>query len=147
MSSGAEAALQVETDRINAENRRAKLISESKRTAEEASFLQKYIYDNANPNPVLLVGLIVLVLAVIYILYIYFVKPDATGEWRDTDNNKLNVSHSKFKGCLNITVNGTQKIKGNVADNMVKVGNRIGLWNYTDTIAFLDGSILRKVRG
>lgn len=116
---------------------------EGKKQAMQA---QEVIYDVANPSPIIL-GLVILCLfLVIYLLYTIMIKPNLSGVWTTKRGDRMQIRHGKFSNVLVIVSKG-KPIHGSVKDNLVRIGNLIGIWNYSDVILFANGGSLTRIRG
>jgi len=132
----------IKYDQARQEDIKKALFNEEQQTILRAERLQKYIYDNANPSPVLVICIVIGVIFLIWLLYILFLKPSLTGEWYDEKDRKYILCHSKITGDL--SVNGSTKgvcVNG----NFVKIGDQIGVWNYGNIIMFVNGGGLIRV--
>jgi hypothetical protein len=111
---------------------------------ESTNLLQRTINDNANPSPVYVSLAVACVLISMWLIYILFLKPNASGEWRDDKGNQWILDHGRFGGIM-ITVNKKNTYHCEIVDNMFKCGGVIGIWNYRDIILFVGGGNLTRV--
>ncbi len=122
------------------------IAEKSDKLEEERNLLQKYVYDSANPSPVIIAAIVIVSLALIYIIYLIFIKPCLTGEWVDIHGNTWDINHNIITGCLDVyDVNQGKKIEGKVSDNFIEIANMTGVWNYGNTIIFIDGPTYERV--
>ena len=111
---------------------------------EERKLLQKYVYDSANPSPIVIAVIVLAAFAIIYVIYLIFVKPCMSGEWVDIKGNVWLIKHKILTG--NVVAECAEGIhRGKVSDNFVEIGNLAGVWNYGNTIIFIDGPTLERV--
>ncbi len=134
-----------EYEKAKEERRNAALLEESKRLDEKKTILQKYIYNNANPSPLLIIGIVVSVVFCLWVIYVVFLKPTIDGEWRDEYGNKVNMCHNQLTGKIKVYMNGKYGGTGVVIDNYVKYGQLIGIWDYNNEIIFVGGTRLRRI--
>lgn len=111
----------------------------------ERQLLQKTLYESANPSPIYITLLVVFIVIVLYIIYMMFFKPCMTGTWLDHTGTEWNIIHNRFTGNFTVKKLNENDSYGNVADNYVQYGNLTGIWNYKDTIKFLEGWTLQRV--
>jgi len=137
--------LAAEIEEKKEKNRQEALLKETKRIDEEKKLLQRYVYNNANPSPLLLLGIGVAVLFALWVIYIIFLKPTVSGEWYDAYGNKLEICHSKLSGKIKVKLNDEYGGTGLVIDNYVQYGELVGIWNYNNEIAFLDGTVIYRL--
>ncbi len=119
------------------------LAEKSNKLEEERKLLQKYVYDSANPSPVIIAGIVLSAVIIIYVIYLIFIKPCLTGDWSDVYGNIWCINHNIITGSL-LVENG-KKINGKVSDNFVEIGELTGVWNYGNTIIFIDGPTLERI--
>jgi hypothetical protein len=120
------------------------LAEKANKVEEERKLLQKYVYNSANPSPVLIAVIVLVTIVVIYIIYMLFIKPSLSGEWTDISGNIRVISHNVMTGKLNVDCNGNT-YQGKVSDNFVEMENLVGVWNYGNTIIFIDGPTLERI--
>ena len=123
--------------RINAETRRIN---------RDANDLARIVQNNANPNPSVIAGSILIVVGVMYLVYVYWFKPNASGEWYDDTNTQWIIKHDVWSDNISLVINGIPNNYGVMVDNMFKYDNVIGVWNYHDVILLVDGGNLTRVR-
>lgn len=111
---------------------------------ERASLLQKTIYRLSNPNPIYIAIIVVSVILIIWLSYRYILKPNASGYWYDSNMRQHYICHPKFSNTVDIISNNI-KHKGVIVDNMVKIGDNVGIWDYTNIIVFVGGDTLTRV--
>lgn len=145
--SGAEAAKQAVIQAAEEKAREEKLLIESDRLDKDALYLQKYIHNNANPSPVMIAVCIVAIILVLWLIIGVGLRPNATGEWYDSSGHQWLIDHSCWSGRASAFVNNERSINIDIVDNMVKIGPKIGVWNYRDTIIFVGGGKLERVAG
>jgi hypothetical protein len=127
-------------DRKVKENERMQIIKDkSQQTEQERAMLQKYIYDNANPSPVLIACLAFGLIVILYVLYLLFLKPSTSGEWHDVYGNIWILNHNLLNGRIKVNINGRCAGSGKVIDNFVRYGDLTGVWDYNNEIAFTEG--------
>ena len=119
------------------------LAEKANKLEEERNLLQKFVYDSANPSPVIIAVIVLAAIVVIYVIYLIFIKPCLTGEWADVRGNIWYIDHNILTGSL--TVENGKKTKGTVSDNFVEIDDLTGVWNYGNTIIFIDGPTLERV--
>ena len=120
------------------------LAEKANKVEEERKLLQKYVYNSANPSPVLIAIIVLVAIVVIYLIYMVFIKPCLSGEWTDISGNVRTVSHNIITGNLTIERNGNI-YQGKVSDNFVEMEDLVGVWNYGNTIIFIDGPTLERI--
>jgi hypothetical protein len=132
---------------LRADARQAAKVKEAGDKLEaDRQVLQARIYDNANPSPLLVATIALATLLTMWILYIVFLKPDASGEWRDELNNKYRLTHNRFTGTIRMRINGKCAGYAKVIDNYFRYGDLVGLWDYSDNIIFVNGIQLFRMR-
>jgi len=90
-----------------------------------------------NPNPLVIVVIILVTIIVMFIIYIQIVKKSISGVWIDSENNKHNISHNKWKDIITVDEN-EGIIKGNLVV-LQRDGINIGIL-MDDRINWNDGS-------
>lgn len=154
--SGADAATHADEQKKIDEYVTSRRASVAKKTKEEADSLQQFVYNNANPNPVVVAFSIIGIIAGLWFLHILFLKPSISGKWSDSDDCIWDIHHNKFTNNISVkrVVRGTGKLSnakftetgcGVVMDNLFKYKNIIGVWNYSDVILFVDGGGLQRI--
>lgn len=126
-------------------SREAKLQEASRKAERDKQMLQKHIYDNANPPPLLIVTISLGVVLTMWIIYMMFLKPDASGEWRDDMNNNYILTHNRFTGNVRVRMNGRCRGFAKLIDNYFRFGDLVGVWDYGDNISFINGMQLMRV--
>ncbi len=133
--------------------RNARLLEQSERLEIERDLLQKKVYQNANPNPVLIIALVLVTWFVIYVLYVIFIKPTLSGEWVDNKGNVWNIRHKKFSGEIfldlveikNHNKPAIKHVTGVVIDNFVYYAGVVGVWDYKNKILLVGGGDLQRI--
>mgnify|MGYP000886403568 CR=1 FL=1 len=141
---GRDAMAIMERNAAEARDREIKLQEAAQKAERDRQLLQKHIYDNANPPPLLIVTIGLGVLLTMWILYMLYLKPDASGEWIDDMNNKFIFTHNKFTGNVKVRVNGKCGGYAKLIDNYFRYGELIGVWDYADNISCLNGMQLTR---
>lgn len=136
----------INSDIDKMQKRNVRILEESERAESERDLLQKKVYENANPSPLLIATICLATLLTMWILYTIFLKPDASGEWRDESNNKYHMSHNRFTGTIKMKINGKCSGYAKVIDNYFRYGDLVGLWDYSTSIVFVNGMQLYKLR-
>lgn len=143
---GLIAAEKADMDRKERQKRREQIIKENQQGAE---ILQSYVDNNANPNPVFVIFLVVICISLIYLMYIIFIKSNLQGRWVSSNGQLYYVDQNCFTNRLVFSgVKGNDEIllKGKLVGNYVELNSKyFGIWNGTDKIFFLDGDVLRRV--
>jgi hypothetical protein len=107
------------------------------------SLVRRIVYDNSNPNPVLIAGIFAGIMIVIWFIYVMMIKPNASGEWYDDKGNRWDLDHYRMGG-ITALVRG-KLVNCTLSDNMFKCGNMMGIWNYSDVIILVGGGNLTRV--
>lgn len=121
----------------------------AQKTKATADVLQSYIYQNANPNPAVVVIAVLIVLLGMWVIYVALIKPSLRGSWRDVDGSMWKIHHNMFSGTL--TVKHKHKDGrivagyGDVNDNLFRFDNYMGVWNYGDIVLFVGGGGMQRV--
>jgi hypothetical protein len=124
--------------------RQIAIAEKANKLEEERRLLQKYVYDSSNPSPIVIAIIVLAAFAIIYVIYLIFVKPCMSGEWVDIKGNVWLIKHNILNG--NVVAECTDGITfGKVSDNFVEIGDLVGVWNYGNTIIFIDGPTLERV--
>ena len=137
----------VKTVEKNNEAERIKQIAlaeKSNKLDEERELLQKYVYSSANPSPVVIAIIVLSAFLVIYVIYLVFVKPCLSGEWSDIRGNVWIINHNILTGNLCVRTDAGE-LDGKVSDNFVEVGELTGVWNYGNTVIFVDGPTIERI--
>lgn len=135
----------VQQSEVEERSREIKLQEASRKGERERQILQKHIYDNANPDPLLIVTIGLGVILTMWILYMLYLKPDSSGEWRDDMNNQYILTHNRFTGNVKLRFNGKCGGYAKLVDNYFRYGDLIGVWDYADTIVFVNGMELNRL--
>lgn len=114
---------------------------------KNAACLARIIQKNANPNPSVVVGSVIVVVGILYLIYIFGFKPNASGEWYDDQNTQWIIEHDVWSDQTSLVVNRKRAGRGVITDNMFKFNNIIGVWNYHDVILLVGGGSLTRVIG
>lgn len=137
--------LEISQDVQNINEQKQKIYENDRKRLERAEYyLKKYVHENANPSPVFVLGIFILVLVILWVLYLMFIKPNASGIWYDDENNMWEINHCYFRG-LTVRLNG-ENVKCQISDNLFKCGSLLGIWNYSDIIVFINGGSLTRVK-
>jgi hypothetical protein len=154
---GADAAQKAVEFKMEADRRESRLREESIRGEETKALLQKHIYDNANPNPVIVALCCVMIIVGLFAFYIMFMKPCATGKWHAQDGSLWIIKHNLFNNKLSVKcitrkktdVGKSKKVifymNGKMRDNIFNVGDTVGLWNYSDVVLFMNGGGMQRI--
>lgn len=129
----------LEDEKVREIQYQSRLKEVSQKAEQERQLLQKTVYDNANPNPILVTVCIISVIAILYLAYILLLKPCMSGTWIDKTGTNWDISHNKFSNKFTILIDGEYGGSGKVYDNYVQYGELVGVWNYGDHIQFTDG--------
>lgn len=126
--------------------RQQKIAQVSANMDMKADYLNRIVHKNANPNPGVIVGSVLVVIGVLYLIYIFGFKPNASGEWYDDQNTQWILEHDAWSDQVSLLVNGKRVGRGIISDNMFKFQSKIGIWNYNDVILFVGGGNITRVR-
>ncbi len=96
-----------------------------------SAFLQTSINKNANPHPVLVAFLVLVIIFILWFLYNNF-QPKITGVWVDTAGNKYVIS-KKDKSAISIS-SKDHIFNGNMEKNVIDLEGGLGLWDGKNTI-------------
>jgi hypothetical protein len=107
------------------------------------SLVRRIVYDNSNPNPVLIAGIFAGMMIVVWLIYVMMIKPNASGEWHDDKGNRWDLDHCRMGGITALV--GGESVNCTLSDNMFKCGNMMGIWNYSDVIILVGGGNLTRV--
>lgn len=141
----------IESENKKNEQRLMKLQEASIIANEDAKFLQKFVYDSSNPNPVYLLGIVLVSLLILYILYYIFLRSSMNGHWYTDKGDKWIINHNMLTNKLcfksNRMYNGKHgmKIYGSVKNNYVEFGKYYGIWDGCNKLYMLDGTVMTKV--
>jgi hypothetical protein len=119
--------------------RTVKIQQASAQLEKERDLLQKHIHDNANPNPIIIVTLMVVILLFLWLMHILFMKPKICGVWRDISGNRIRIKKNILSNIATVHVNSKYSGYLIVLDNFIKYGDLVGVWDYSNTILFMDG--------
>ncbi len=115
-------------------------------TFKDAVRAKAFIEDNANPNPFMTAGCVVLVFIVLWFVYRVFVAPCASGLWVDEEGARWIINHSTLMGKIWVSLEG-EKIPGAIlTDNLLRLEDIVGVWDYDDDIFIVGGGRLHRVR-
>lgn len=126
--------------------RSEKVRLEADRGAEEASALQQFVYDRANPSPVMVALCIVLIICVAWWAHAVFLRPNASGQWVD-EADRIWVLHHPIRGEAIALIDGKRSVRVTIRENLVRCGDRLGVWNYQNVIVWVGGGGLQRIRG
>jgi len=112
--------------------------------ANKTKLLHHIVRKNANPNPVIIAGIIILVLVLVKMIHMLFSHFDASGTWIDDNDNRWELNH-KIIGGVEAEVNGN-KVDCEIDGHMFKSGRIIGVWDYNNTILLISGGRLKRVQ-
>ncbi len=112
----------------------------------EANYLQKYIYNNSNPNPIFVGIMILITFLIVYVLYYIFIRESVSGYWYSSNGIELKFKQNMITNNLTIT-NKTRKnvIHGKVKNNLIEFEGKHGLWDGNNKIVLLDGTTLTRI--
>jgi len=106
---------------------------------KKRAMLQKYIYENSNPNPVIVVICAVVIVAVVYLVYLAYIKPCASGKWYEERTRRVwHVDHNKLTDALDISIApsvATQNLNAGpniVSQHIPYLHDKLNLWNKPD---------------
>ena len=57
-----------------------------------------------NPNPNIVIFIVIIFMIICYFMYVYFMEPSLTGKWKDSDNIIYDIKHQKIKDKITIIV-------------------------------------------
>lgn len=134
----------IQQEEVTERSREIKLQEAAKKAEREQQILQKHIYDNANPPALLIVTIGLGIVLTMWIIYMVYLKPNASGEWRDDMNNEYVLTHNRFTGNVRVRMNGKCKGFAKLIDNYFRFGELIGVWDYADNITFINGMQLMR---
>lgn len=137
---------QAKIDEANDKARIENLLKRAQEVERERELLQKTVYKNANPSPIIVASIVIAIIFALYILYILFVKTCASGEWRDHMGNEWYISHNRFTNNFTVTINKKRAGSGYIRDNYVKFGDLVGVWDYQDKIIFMEGWHIERIK-
>jgi hypothetical protein len=144
---GGDAANNIDKDQLIESNRSAKLEEDSNMLKRDAEVLTEIVYKNANPSPVVISITFIGIIIALWVFYVAVLKPNVSGEWRDSNGHKWFFDHNRMTGCVMVTIDNMFLRPCEITDNMFKCGSYLGVWNYRDVILFIDGGSLTRVRG
>ena len=55
-----------------------------------------------NPNPNIVIFIVIIFMIICYFMYVYFMEPSLTGKWKDSDNIIYDIKHQKIKDKITI---------------------------------------------
>lgn len=92
-----------------------------------------------NPNPLVIVVIILVTMLVMYCLFIQVIKKNITGVWIDDDDKSNDIVHDKWKDT--IVVNGKYHglVKGHLVVIYMAKKMQMGIW-VKNKITWTDGS-------
>lgn len=123
-----------------------KLVETSIAAERERALLQKKVYDLANPSPIFVTAVVIVILLSMYLVYVIFLKPCMSGEWMDHAGNTWDIAHNRFTGNFKVRINGECQGSGKALDNYVRYGDLVGVWNYGNVIVFTEGWQLQRLQ-
>lgn len=99
-----------------------------------------------NPDPTIMLGIILATIIVIYILYIFFFKQHISGIWLDTKTNQLHhICHNILTDRLTVDSEIPGELDGLVVYAQFKDQQQMGLI-MADKLTWLNGNMWIKVR-
>lgn len=124
-----------------------------KKTEDTADYIQRYVYKNSNPNPIIVALCILFLILGLWLLHILFLKPHLNGKWRYSKTGEIwEIQHNKFNNSILITrINKEksqyklEKLKGELINNLFSYDDKIGIWDLGDIIIFINGENLQKI--
>jgi len=134
-----------ELDKQDVMRRAMQVKAASDAAEQERRMLHKEVHDNANPDPIVVGFCAALVVLAVWILYRMYLKPNASGEWRDSLGEEWQIKHGAFSSDVDVCINGKKAGHMKIIDNYVRYGDLVGVWNYKDTIIFTEGVVLNRV--
>jgi len=111
---------------------------------EAKNEMKAILHADAHPHPAYVVGVCVLALAVGYLIYVLMYKPCASGVWVDSNGDVYRLRHNRLTDSICIIVGGS-RAEGKVVNNMVLVGDFVGVWDYNSVIMFPSGGGMVRV--
>jgi hypothetical protein len=112
----------------------------AEQTEKDKVLLQKHVYDNANPDPMLVAAIGMVVLLILWFMYMMLLKPSLTGVWYDKVGNRIYLKHNKLDDVVSVHVNMVYAGHAKNVDNLFQYGSLIGIFDYNNRIIFMDGS-------
>lgn len=106
-----------------------------------------------NPNPNIVIFIVIIFMIICYFMYVYFMEPSLTGKWKDSDNIIYDIKHQKIKDKITIivpydkTAPNTAPITDFGALNknlLIMDSGKIGIY-LNDRIKWVDNKIWYKV--
>jgi hypothetical protein len=143
----AEALRAIEESKRADDARAEKVREANQKLEQERQTLQKIVYDNANPSPILVAVIVLTIIFIIWFVWVIFLKPCASGEWYDNLGNVFHIHHNTLTGVVKVKENGKPAGRAKVIDNFVRFGDMVGVWDYTDSIIYMDGMQWNRVVG
>jgi hypothetical protein len=113
-------------------------------TENKRQYLQSILNKSANPHPVIIVLIVVSLLVILWFIHYLFIKPDISGEWHSQHNNVWRLNKKFMSNNVSVKINERNQGSLDVIDNLVEYNGLIGVWNYNNTIVFLDGTTLTR---
>ena len=108
-------------------------------------YLQSILTKSANPSPVCVALMIVAVLCVLWMIHYIFIKPKLTGEWYPEAGSDVWYLNQKFmSNTVDVKINGKNYGTLELIDNLITYDGRVAIWNYGNTIIFINGMVLTK---
>ncbi len=109
--------------------------------ASFAATIQNSIFKNANPSPVLISVLVLLVVIVLWLLHRYF-SPSIWGIWYDSSGEKYVIRKNED---AKVHIAGAKKTYiGTLSANVLDLEGGLGLWNGSNRILLPDNTMLTK---
>ena len=92
-----------------------------------------------NPNPLIIVLIILGSMILMYFIFVQFVKKSVAGTWLDDNKNINIINHNKWKDSISINDNSNGFVKGHMIIVYMFDKVKTGIW-LNDKINWTDGS-------
>ncbi len=112
--------------------------------------VRNYVYRSANPNPVVVIAFVLIIIVLIHFIYTLYVKPSFSGKWTD-GKDKFHIEHNLFTNSAVIHQLGRPNINAltyGPAIHTVSDKTRLGVMTITNKskiITWLDGGVWTKI--
>ena len=101
--------------------------------------VKEVIKRSENPNPLVVVIIILATILAMYFMFVQFVKKSISGLWSDANGNINEITHNKWKDSIVLNHNFNGFIKGHMVAIYINNSAKLGLW-MNDRINWIDGS-------
>jgi hypothetical protein len=110
--------------------------------------IRHIITKSENPNPLVIIGIVIALIVVMYCIYIVGIKKTIGGKWIDEHGKPVDITHSPWTDIVTITIGG-QTAKGKINGIILSVLHGNGRETMTalvinDTINWKNGSSWKK---